>query len=172
MQKDPNFTCHADYAMTVSLKIESDLDSKLPLLDVVNSSFPSWAASNLSVVLLPPLPPVVPPPSSRSSPRARATPQNKPAPPVKKGPKRPSLRYFEENFILLCMGREAKSVEKIISYISLLIDRIIMISVKITDDVIYMSIHQLIASKNQSKCKNDSTYNIVKHCTDMAAIFR
>ena len=104
--KDPNSTCHADYAVSVFLQIESDLDSKLPLLDVVNSSFPSWAANNLSAVLLPPLPPVVPPPSSRSRPRAPATPLNKPAPVVKKDPKRPSLRYFEEHFILFCMGRK------------------------------------------------------------------
>ena len=87
-----NSTSCVDLVMSVFLQIESDLDSKLPLLDVVNSSFPSWAASNLSAVLLPPLPPVVPPPSSRSRTRARATPLNKPATAVKKGPKRPSLR--------------------------------------------------------------------------------
>lgn len=87
-----NSTSFVDYVMSVFLQVESDLDSKLPLLDVVNSSFPSWAARNLSAVLLPPLPPVVPPPSSRSRTRARATPLNKPAPAVKKGPKRPSLR--------------------------------------------------------------------------------
>ena len=107
-----NSTCHADYVKCVFLQIESDLDSKLPLLDVVNSSFPSWAARNLSAVLLPPLPPVVPPPSSRSRPRERATPLNKPAPAVKKGPKRPSLRYFEEHFILFCM--EGKQYRKIL----------------------------------------------------------
>ena len=112
MQKDPNSSCHADYAITVFLQIESDLDSKLPLLDVVNSSFPTWAASNLSAVLLPPLPPVVPPPSSRSSPRARATPLNKPAPAVKKGPKRPSLRYFKD--ISFCFSIGVKSEERFI----------------------------------------------------------
>lgn len=75
--------------------MESDLDNKLPFLDVVDS-FPSWAASKLSAVLLPPLPPVVQP-SSRSRLRARSTPLSKPATVVKKGPKRPSLRYVVEH---------------------------------------------------------------------------
>ncbi|KAJ7392689.1 hypothetical protein OS493_010340 [Desmophyllum pertusum] len=83
-------------------QIESDLDNKLPSLDVVNSSFPSWAASSLSAVLLPSLPPVVPP-SSRSRLRARATPLNRPAPAVKKGPKRPSLR---QEILLATAARE------------------------------------------------------------------
>ena len=74
--------------------MESDLDSKLPFLDVVDS-FPSWAASKLSAVLLSPLPPVVQP-SSRSRLRARSTPLSKPTTVVNKRPKRPSLRYVVE----------------------------------------------------------------------------
>lgn len=81
---------HSSSYFSFLLQIESDLENKHSLLDDV-ISFPSWAASKLSAVLLPPLPPVLPL-SSRSRPRARATPQSKPAPAVKKGPKRPSLR--------------------------------------------------------------------------------
>ncbi|KAL9963663.1 hypothetical protein ACROYT_G027190 [Oculina patagonica] len=86
-------------------QIESVLDNKLPSLDAFDSLFPSWAASNLSAVLLPPLPPVVPP-SSRSRPRARSTPLNKPAPAVKKGPKRPSLR---QEILLATAAREPQA---------------------------------------------------------------
>lgn len=80
------------YVPLVSLQIESCLDNKIPSLDVINSSFPVWAAGGLSAVLLPSLPPVVPP-SSRSRSRVRTTQSRQAAPVVKRGPKRPSLRY-------------------------------------------------------------------------------
>ena len=86
------------------LQVESELDKKLPLLDVVNS-FPSWSASRLSAILLPPLPPVVPL-SSRPRSRARTTPLPKSTAFVKKGPKRPSLRFVE----LLCCVQIYESV--------------------------------------------------------------
>lgn len=83
-------------------QIESGLDNKIPSLDVINSSFPTWAASRLSAVLLPSLPPVVPP-SSRSKSRARTSRSRPTAPVVKRGPKRPSLR---QEILLATAARE------------------------------------------------------------------
>lgn len=83
-------------------QIESCLDNKIPSLDVVNSSFPVWAAGGLSAVLLPSLPPVVPP-SSRSRSRVRTTQSRQAAPVVKRGPKRPSLR---QEILLATAARE------------------------------------------------------------------
>ena len=59
-----------------------------------------------------------------------------------------------------------------ISYISPLVDRIIMPFVNKNDEVIYVPVNQLITSKNQSKYENNSTFYIIKNCINISAIFR